>query len=70
MLEASLFGVGTVLRLERDAWPLVKCRRQATNEDPPPPHALTPRGKFVGFGSFDLIVFTTRFDSRWGKLDP
>ena len=24
MLEVSLLGVGTVLRLERDAWPIVK----------------------------------------------
>ena len=24
MLEVSLLGVGTVLRLERDAWPMVK----------------------------------------------
>ena len=24
MLEVSLFGVGTVLRLERDAWSMVK----------------------------------------------
>ena len=24
MLELSLFGVGTVLRLERDAWSMVK----------------------------------------------
>ena len=32
MLEASLFGVGTVLRLERDAWSMVKLLRQATNK--------------------------------------
>ena len=43
MLEVSLLGVGTVLRLERDAWSMVKWLRQATNEYAPlnmPP--LTP----------------------------
>ena len=39
MLEVSLLGVGTVLRLGRDAWSMVKRLRQATNEDPPPPAA-------------------------------
>ena len=34
MLEVSLLGVGTVLRLERDAWSLVKRLRQGTNEYP------------------------------------
>ena len=40
MLEVSLLGVGTVLRLERDAWSMVKWLRQATNEyaSPPPVH--------------------------------
>ena len=37
MLEVSLLGVGTVLRLERDAWSMVKWLRQATNEYAPPP---------------------------------
>ncbi|CAM9392162.1 unnamed protein product, partial [Sphacelaria rigidula] len=37
MLEVSLLGVGTVLRLERDAWSMVKRPRQATNEHAPPP---------------------------------
>ena len=32
MLEVSLLGVGTVLRLQRGAWPMVKSLRQATNE--------------------------------------
>ena len=36
-LEVSLLGVGTVLRLERDAWSMVKLLRQATNEYTPPP---------------------------------
>ena len=36
MLEVYLFGVGTVLRLERDAWSMVKGLRQATNEYDPP----------------------------------
>ena len=37
MLEVSLSGVGTVLRLERDTWSMVKRLRQATNEYAPPP---------------------------------
>ena len=36
MLEMSLFGVGAVLRLERDAWSMVKWPRQAANKYPPP----------------------------------
>ena len=36
MLEVSLLGVGTVLRLERDAWSMVKSLRRATNEYVPP----------------------------------
>ena len=36
MLEVSLLGVGTVLRLERDAWSMAKWPGQATNGDPPP----------------------------------
>ena len=37
LLEVSLLGVGTVLRLERDAWSKVEGLRQATNEYPPFP---------------------------------
>ena len=37
MLEVSLSGVETVLRLERDAWLMVKRLRQATNKYPPSP---------------------------------
>ena len=40
MLEVSLFGVGTMLQLERDARPMVKRQRQATNRFAP----LFPRG--------------------------
>ena len=41
MLEVSLLGVGTVLRLERDSWSIiVKLRRQATYEYTLPPHAV------------------------------
>ena len=36
-LEVSLLGVGTVLRLDRDAWSMVKRLRQTTNETPPAP---------------------------------
>ena len=39
MLEVSLLEVGTVLRLEKDAWSMVKRLRQATNE-----YALPPPG--------------------------
>ena len=39
MLEVSLLGVGTVLRLEKDAWSMAKLLRQATNE-----YALLPPG--------------------------
>ena len=37
LLEVSLLGVGTVLRLERDAWSMVKWLTQATKEYAPPP---------------------------------
>ena len=37
MLEVSLLRVGTVLRLERDAWSMVILLRHATNEYAPPP---------------------------------
>ena len=37
MLEVSLVGLGTVFRLERDAWSMVKRRRPATNEYTPHP---------------------------------
>ena len=37
MLEVSLFGVGTVLRLERNAWSMMKWLNQATNEYAPSP---------------------------------
>ena len=44
MLEVFLLGVGTVLRLERDAWSMVKGLRQVTNEyaSPPPSPSLNP----------------------------
>ena len=47
MLEVSLLGVGTVLRLERDAWSMVKRPRQATNEYAPSP----PRSFFAALVS-------------------
>ena len=43
MLEESLLGVGTVLRLERDALSMAKRLRQATDEYAPPRHCFTPR---------------------------
>ena len=38
MLEVSLLRVGTVLRLERDAWSMVKMSK-ASNKGVPPPSA-------------------------------
>ena len=37
MLEVSLLGVGTLLRLEEDGWSTIKRLRQATNEYAAPP---------------------------------
>ena len=50
LLEVSLVGVGTVLRLERDAWSMVKRLRQATNEYAPPHplSSLTPSRRWEG----------------------
>ena len=42
MLEVFLLGVGKVLRLESDAWSMVKRLRQAANEYAPPPAAARP----------------------------
>ena len=45
-LEGSLLGVGTVLRLERDAWSKVQGLRQATNQYATPhplPTSCSPR---------------------------
>ena len=41
MLEVSLLEVGTVLRLERDAWSMVKWL-EASNKRVPPPHLAAP----------------------------
>ena len=35
LFETSLLGVGTVLRLEKDAWSMVKRQRQTPHECPP-----------------------------------
>ena len=37
MLGVSLLGVGTVLRLARDAWSMVELLKQTTTEYAPPP---------------------------------
>ena len=37
VVEVSLLGGGTMLRLERDAWSMVISLGQATNERAPPP---------------------------------
>ena len=39
MLEVPLLGVGTVLRLERDAWLLVKAMVRIKLVPPPPPRS-------------------------------
>ena len=50
VLEVSLLRVGTVLRLERDAWSMVKRLRQATNEYAP------RRKRWPGKPSFGHVV--------------
>ena len=40
LLEVSLLGVGTALRLERDAGPMVRRLRQATQEFAAPPRQV------------------------------
>ena len=60
MPEASLIGVETVLRLERDAWPLVKRLRQATTEyaSPPRPSPNNTRTLlewWLGHTAFDVF---------------
>ena len=69
MLEVSVLRGGTVLRLESDAWSMVKRLRQATNEytSPPPLHPTpalheraynSPSGgcKLDGFGVLAGVV--------------
>ena len=46
-LEVSLLGVGTVLRLERDAWSMVKRLGQVTNEYAPPSPLFLVRRVYV-----------------------
>ena len=53
LLEVSLLGVGTVLRLERGARSMVKWLRQATNEYRPPPTAVN-----LELLTSDLLVLT------------
>ena len=57
MLEVSLFGVGTVLRLTRHALLTLTCPRQATNEYAPPLPLkdLRQRGGGGGGGKGRLI---------------
>ena len=50
MLEVSLLGAETVLRLERDVWSMVKRLRQASNEYPPNP-------LFMILYYFDILVY-------------
>ena len=60
MLEVS-WRVGTVLRLERDAWSMVKLLRQATNE-PPPAHSCRLKN-LSGVSNFRLKVTSGGGDS-------
>ena len=59
MLEVSLLGLGTVLRLERDAWSVVEILRQTANEYAPhAPSVLTlhPSRKADVVHVFTIIV--------------
>ena len=47
MLKVSIFGVGMVLRFERDAWSMVKWLRQATRKYAPPAGSKGMRGKWL-----------------------
>ena len=61
MLEISLLGVGTVLRLERDAWSMVNRLRQATNEYAPPNLTAATYNKYPMLQSPSLICGTICF---------
>ena len=57
ILEVSLLGVKTVLRLERDAWSMVKLLRQVTNMCAPPPPLPPPRNSFCTVYRLFLSIF-------------
>ena len=59
MLEVSLLGVGTVLRLERDAWSMVKWLRQATQMS-------TPASMFEISIPYATVYYTT--PPPWGDF--
>ena len=63
LLKVSLVGVRKVLRLERDAWPMVPWLRQATDEEYPPSRA--PPGLYPLFlrycYSYGYIPSSRRF---------
>ena len=44
LLEVSMSGVGTVVRLERGAWSTVKLPRQAANDYLPPSPSVRRNG--------------------------
>ena len=53
MLEVSLFEVGRVVRLERDALSVIKPLRQATMSTPPP---TPPEWSWIGSDSVETAV--------------
>ncbi|CAM9911779.1 unnamed protein product, partial [Sphacelaria rigidula] len=56
----SLPFLGMGLRLERDAWSMVKRRRQATNEYAPPPPldgSVVPRDQSTHLSPFHALYF-------------
>ena len=63
-LEVSLLGVATALRLERDAWSLVKWLRQAPIEHAPP--ALPPPSP--RFRSIPQLELEAGHSARIGDL--
>ena len=74
MLEVSLLRVGTVLRLERDAWSMAKCLRQAANEYAPPPAkpkymTQTPMGQ-VSNGYHRVKYTPAKYDNGWTHTPP
>ena len=54
LLEVSLFGVGTVLPLERHAWRMVKRLMHAANEYAPTPTSMSDAFPFDATGVVSL----------------
>ena len=76
MLEVSLSGVGTVLRLERDACSMVK-RLEASNKSVPPPPLLfnvrtvrTLMGRLRMVLTFPDVVVLGDYEATYGVCIP